>query len=288
MRALLALLVALVPSLALAAEYRLPLNGCDTPSKCVDLNKCYVTAYMDLDGAANGLRDWNCGQNTYDGHQGTDIAIGGWAAMDASGGSRPVVAAATGTVVIAFDGQFDRNNDFSLCGTSQAPGNHVAIRHPNGFTTVYLHLKKGSVAVTQGQTVSCGDKLGEVGSSGCSTGPHLHFEVNTTSVLFQSPDDPYAAASGCGGPLSYWVDQGPYCRLPGTCCQGGCHDQATFVSETIPDGTTIQPNATFTKKWTLRNSGGSTWTRTAGYQFAFDGEQQFGAPAITQLGASES
>ncbi len=280
----------LVPAAASATEYRLPLNGCDTATKCLDVNKkCYVTAYMDLDGAATNFRDWNCGQNTYDGHQGTDIAIGGWAEMDAPGGSRPVIAAANGTVVVAVDGQNDRSSDFSLCGTAQAAGNHVAIRHPNGLTTVYLHMKKGSVLPKVGDNVQCGDKLGEVGSSGCSTGPHLHFEVNTSSTLFANPDDPFASKTGCGGgPVSYWVDQGAYCTSPGACCKGGCTDNATFVSETIPDGTAMQPGATFTKKWTIRNSGSTTWTSSAGYQWVFDKGEQMGGAAVSQLGGSES
>lgn len=282
--------LALVPAAALASEFRMPLDGCDTAVQCLDVTKkCYVTAYMDLDGAVDHVRDWNCGANTYDGHQGTDLAIGGWSQMDAPGGSRPIVAAADGLVVVAVDGQDDRSSDFSLCGTAQAAGNHVAIRHPNGLTTVYLHMKKGSVAVSPGQQVRCGDKIGEVGSSGCSTGPHLHFEVNLSSTLFANPDDPYASQTGCGGgPVSYWVDQGAYCTMPGACCKGGCRDDASFVSETIPDGTEFEPGATFTKKWTVRNSGTTTWTRAGGYRWVFASGEQLGGPAAVELNPAES
>ena len=54
-------------------------------------------------------------------------------------------------------------------------GNMVEIEHENGLTTRYGHLKK--VLVKKGQIVSTGQKVGKVGSTGRSTGPHLHYEV---------------------------------------------------------------------------------------------------------------
>ena len=46
---------------------------------------------------------------------------------------------------------------------------------------------------------------------------------------------------------------------------GGGVDGATFVSESIPDGTHFQPGQTFTKRWTMRNTGTTTWTRAGNY-----------------------
>jgi murein DD-endopeptidase MepM/ murein hydrolase activator NlpD len=54
-------------------------------------------------------------------------------------------------------------------------GRFVEIRHPNGMTTLYGHLSRLDVA--SGDTVEAGARIGLVGSTGRSTGPHLHFEV---------------------------------------------------------------------------------------------------------------
>lgn len=63
-------------------------------------------------------------------------------------------------------------------------GNAVVIDHGNGLETRFHHL--GEMNVTQGQTIAKGDKIGTVGSTGKSTGPHVHFEVRD----FGQPVDP--------------------------------------------------------------------------------------------------
>jgi murein DD-endopeptidase MepM/ murein hydrolase activator NlpD len=73
----------------------------------------------------------------------------------------PVAAAASGTVVHA--------------GPAGTYGNLVTLRHDNGFETRYAHLS--SVDVKVGDRVEAGTGLGKVGTTGYSTGPHLHFEV---------------------------------------------------------------------------------------------------------------
>ena len=85
-------------------------------------------------------------------HKGLDIA--------ASSGN-PVIAAASGTVVKSY--------------FSSSYGNYVVISHGGGLMTAYAHMTRRLVSA--GQTVSAGQQVGTVGSTGNSTGPHLHFEV---------------------------------------------------------------------------------------------------------------
>lgn len=80
-------------------------------------------------------------------------------------GGTPIMAAKSGVVVL------------STYGSSY--GNHVAITHADGTRTMYCHMS--SRAVSAGQTVSQGQVIGYVGSTGSSTGNHLHFEVWTGS-----------------------------------------------------------------------------------------------------------
>ena len=76
----------------------------------------------------------------------------------------PIRASASGRVTLARTGW---NGGF---------GNLVIIKHPNGTETLYAHQSK--IATTTGAQVSQGQVIGYVGSTGRSTGPHLHFEVH--------------------------------------------------------------------------------------------------------------
>ena len=60
-------------------------------------------------------------------------------------------------------------------GGSWAYGNHVVVSHSDGTSTLYAHMS--SRAVKQGQVVKQGDVVGYVGTTGRSTGNHLHFEI---------------------------------------------------------------------------------------------------------------
>lgn len=116
---------------------------------------------------------------TYDKHRGYDIDVGSFREMDTN--AVTANAAAPGKVIKVEDAQFDRN--MSCTGNS----NHVFVEHRNGFVTRYLHLKKGSAKVKVGDDVVAGQPLGIVGSSGCSTAPHLHLEVRDCDDAFVEP-----------------------------------------------------------------------------------------------------
>ncbi|TMD10247.1 MAG: M23 family metallopeptidase [Chloroflexi bacterium] len=87
---------------------------------------------------------------------------------------------------------------------TQLYGNHVLIQHQAGLATVYGHLV--GLNVGWGQAVRQGDVIGWVGSTGNSTGPHLHFEVRFAAnpydpmpYLAGSPPDPFALPAGWPG-----------------------------------------------------------------------------------------
>ena len=150
--------------------------------------------FVDLDGSS-GIRDWNCGGYTYDGHNGIDTGIRGGFAGQAIG--VPVFAILDGTVNVAQDGEFDMHTSV----VAGAKPNFVSIDHGGGHVTQYVHLRKGSVAVSVGQQVKAGQQLGLVASSGSSTAPHLHF----TSLYNWMPFESFAGS--CRGGVSNWVAQ---------------------------------------------------------------------------------
>ncbi len=98
-------------------------------------------------------------------HKGIDIS--------ASGGST-IVAADDGVVLISY--------------YSSSFGNTVVINHGSGLMTLYAHMSARSVS--SGQAVARGQRIGAVGSTGWSTGNHLHFQVTNKSDIFNGVVDP--------------------------------------------------------------------------------------------------
>lgn len=99
----------------------------------------------------------------------------GWNGIDL-GAARgtPIRAAADGTIIIA------RGNGAWNGGY----GNYVVITHSNGSQTLYAHMT--SIAVSAGRSVFSGQVIGYVGSTGLSTGAHLHFEVRGAANPFRN------------------------------------------------------------------------------------------------------
>ncbi|MBS2026035.1 MAG: M23 family metallopeptidase, partial [Deltaproteobacteria bacterium] len=220
----------------------------------------------------------------YGDHEGTDYVLdGGFTAMDLL--SNFIVAAADGVVTEVVDNQVDRCSGtlggvtcpcptgattvtggdgtqiacpYNPAGPNAPPMNHVTISHvidqPNdqGFaiTTRYFHIRKGSataLGIHRGQFVSCGQRIGRIGSSGRSTGPHLHLDViHDVGGPFERTD-PYM---GRFSPQTYWMDQtGGVQFLPSSTCQQRSYSTSGFDA-TITASTSTTPasaNATFNR-----------------------------------------
>ena len=97
-------------------------------------------------------------------HSGLDIGV-------AAG--TPIYAAKSGTITrIETDVTAINNCNYGY-------GNYIVIDHGDGSSTLYAHMKYGSISdsISDGSQISQGEQIGEVGSTGCSTGNHLHYEV---------------------------------------------------------------------------------------------------------------
>lgn len=132
---------------------------------------CWLSNYPDRDPRTGAMADHRGGALTYDGHAGTDWIVNGFGAMDLG---IDVLAAARGQVLELGDGSNDR---CTACDGSCSPmtTNYVVLGHPDGMISAYFHLRAGSILVGTGDLVARGQKIAEVGSSGCSTDPHLDF-----------------------------------------------------------------------------------------------------------------
>jgi len=133
-----------------------------------------VTDYSIFDWPVDSRKVTSCfgprpppvqGASSY--HNGIDIA-------PATGGNDPVKAAAEGKIIDA-KGNCAVND--KTCGSGY--GNYVLIEHDDGYYTFYGHLN--SVNVAKDQDVDKGDEIGTMGTTGTSTGIHLHFEIRKSS-----------------------------------------------------------------------------------------------------------
>ncbi len=118
---------------------------------------------------------------------------------------QPVYAAGAGRVADAHDGEPDdrRVNRAELAKRETAiGGNYVVIDHLNGEYSWFGHLKNGSVKVKPGQMVKQGEVIGQIGASGDSLFPHLHYELRTGPGM-----------KGVGGLPSYFSG---FRRAPGS------------------------------------------------------------------------
>ncbi len=158
----------LVVSPALAQSPRL-----SVPIAC-DLGvDCFVQNFVDIDPGGS-VRTADCGHASYDGHKGTDFRL-----LNVNA-SADVLASAPGTVKAVRDTMPDRlvisKEDKALVDGKEC-GNGIVVAHMDGWETQYCHIRQGSVAVTVGDKVARGQKLGEVGYSGFAAFPHVHLSL---------------------------------------------------------------------------------------------------------------
>ncbi len=189
-----------------ASEFIFPLQWSDGYE---GYNFYGISNYVDQNTAFPGLiTDYNCGTRSYDtedgyNHQGIDYFLWpfDWNLMDA--GAVKIVSAAPGLIVGKYDGQPDQS-----CVWGGGTWNAVYVRHDDGSIAWYGHMKNGSTtAKGLGDSVALGEYLGLVGSSGNSSGPHLHFEIYDTD---DNLIDPYSGACNNLNDESWWIDQPEY------------------------------------------------------------------------------
>lgn len=118
--------------------------------------------------------EWNENRGEYN-HGAIDIAGSG--IMGAT-----VLASDSGYVISSYNGCPHNWGKYGSCGCGGGYGNYVMIDHGNGKMTVYAHFTNATVSA--GQSVSKGQVIGYVGSTGESTGPHLHYETRLNGVKY--------------------------------------------------------------------------------------------------------
>jgi hypothetical protein len=145
------------------------------PIDCTLGKTCYIEDYVDTDPGP-GQRDYRCGLKSRDDHRGTDFMLPSFEAMLTG---VYVLAAAPGTVAATRDGMADTPVTTATRDAIRGRecGNAVRVDHGGGWQTLYCHLKRGSIRVRQGDRVTTGDMLAEVGLSGLTNAPHVHLGV---------------------------------------------------------------------------------------------------------------
>lgn len=182
---------------------------------------CIIQHYVDTDPGPGSV-DHSCGALTYDGHKGTDFRVPTLTEMNAG---TDVLAAAAGRVTAIRDGMQDiyvtDPNAPDVSG--KECGNGLVIDHGNGWETQYCHLKRGSIIVSQGQSVAAGEPLGHIGLSGETSFPHVHLSLRKDGAVVD-PFDPQKRTV-CQTPKpDLWDDAATPVYRAGGILDAGFHD----------------------------------------------------------------
>lgn len=157
--------------------------------------------FVDLDNSS-GIKDYTCKGRSYNGHNGLDISSWPfwWQMMDDN--QVEIIAGAPGVIILKSDDYFDKN-----C-TCVGTWNAVYVEHADGSVAWYGHMKKNSLTSKPvGSAVETGEYLGLVGSSGCSSNPHLHLEIRDAA---NKVIETHAGSCNTTTDSSWWAKQKPY------------------------------------------------------------------------------
>lgn len=159
----------------------------EMPLRCSQGSDCWIVNYVDIDPTPK-VKDYMCGEASYNAHKGTDIAI-----MDANIMRQGVEVFASAAGSVRGIRNDMRDVDFNLGGGPDSVkgkecGNGVLLDHGDGWTTQYCHMLRASVTVAVGDTVETGQTLGLVGLSGLTEFPHVHIQVKHNEQVV----DPFA------------------------------------------------------------------------------------------------
>ena len=121
-------------------------------------------------------------EGDYSFHKGIDLS---------KGVDNPIPSFMPGTVTFV-DGAYSPNSGYYGSKDGGGYGNHVAIKDKYGHTHIYAHLNKVDSRIKEGATVKMGQPVGLQGHTGNSTGPHLHYQINSNGFDSSSHVDPVA------------------------------------------------------------------------------------------------
>lgn len=212
----------------------------------------FIGNYADVDPRVGIAADYRGGVYQYDGHDAHDSGPQAQY-FNAQDMGIPLIAAADGTVSQVVDGNFDRES-----AQNNRQGNYILLDHGNSWQTLYYHAAANTIVVKVGDQVKRGQLLGYMGSSGNSTGTHIHFTPLYRNAVVETG---YA-------PSTYWVNPPTYSGdVPTTLFAAGMTNFAPSYTElserisSINSFSTSEPGTAsfWTTLWNFKTTDTLTW-----------------------------